>query len=87
MSGCSYNELPNKLRNSRKGLINIKNDDSKCFLWYHIGHLNPLKTYPERITKADRRMISRLDYSDIKFEDYGRIDKKNSICINVMMKN
>ena len=38
-----------------KGLINIKNNDNKCFLWCHIRHLNPLKTHPERITKADNK--------------------------------
>ena len=32
LSGSSYIELPNKLRNSMKGLINIKNNDTKCFL-------------------------------------------------------
>ena len=30
--GSSYIELPNKLRNSMKGLINIKNNDNECFL-------------------------------------------------------
>ena len=34
--------------------------------------------HPERITKADRRMISSLDYCGIKFpvskKDYGRIE-------------
>ena len=50
-------------------------------------HLNPLKTHPERLTKADRRIISSLDYGDIKFhvskKDYGRIEEKNSIYITV----
>ena len=32
LSGSSYIELPNKLRNSMKGLINIKNNDNECFL-------------------------------------------------------
>ena len=36
------------------GLNNIKNKRNKCFLWYHIRHLNPLKTHPERITKTDK---------------------------------
>ena len=35
-------ELTNKLKNSMKGLINIKSNDSKCLLWCHIRHLNPL---------------------------------------------
>ena len=42
LSESSSIELTNKLRNSMKGLINIENNDSKCFLWCHIRHLNPL---------------------------------------------
>ena len=67
LSGSTYIELPNKLRNPMKGLINIKNNDNKCFLWCHIRHLNQLKTHPERITKADKSMINDLDYGGIKF--------------------
>ena len=44
-------ELPNKLKNSMKGLVNIKNNDNKCFLWCHIRHLNTLKIHSERIKK------------------------------------
>ena len=32
LSGSTYIELPDELKNSMKGLINIKNDDNKCFL-------------------------------------------------------
>ena len=42
LSEGSSIELTNKLKNSMKGLINIKNNDSKCLLWCHIRHLNPL---------------------------------------------
>ena len=31
LSGISNIELPNKLKNSVKGLINIKNNDNRCF--------------------------------------------------------
>ena len=55
LSGSTYTELPDKLKNSMKGLINIKNNGNKCFLWCHIRHLNPLKIHPERITKVDKR--------------------------------
>ena len=41
LSGKSYIELPVKLKNSVKGLINIKNSDNKVFLGYKTGHLNP----------------------------------------------
>ena len=43
LSKIVYTELPCRLRNSTKGLINIKNNDNKCLLWCHIRHLNPLK--------------------------------------------
>ena len=45
--GSIYIELPEKLKNPRKGLINIKTNDNKCFFWYHIRHLNLVKRYPE----------------------------------------
>ena len=77
-----------KLKNSKKGLVNIKNDDNRCSLWCHTRHLNPLKTHSERIPKMDREtMVDSLNYSDINFavskKDYSKIEKKNSICINV----
>ena len=51
LSGSSYMNLPVKLKSPRKGLINIKNKDQKCFLWYHVRHINPSKEHPERIRK------------------------------------
>ena len=49
LSGSSYMDLSVELRSPRKGLINIKNKDKKCFLWCHVRHINPLKKHPERI--------------------------------------
>ena len=53
-----------------KGMINIKNNDSKCFIWCHIRHLNPLKIHPKRITKVDKDMVNDLDYKGIEFPVY-----------------
>ena len=47
--GSSYIDLPIELKNSKKGLINIKNNDQKCVLWCHVRHVNPIKEHPERI--------------------------------------
>ena len=38
--GSTYIKLPNELKDSRKGLINIQNDDNKCFLCCHVRYLN-----------------------------------------------
>ena len=51
LSGSSYMDLPVELRSPRKGLINIKNKDKKCFLWCHVRHINPSNKHPERIKK------------------------------------
>ena len=82
-----YTELPNELKNSMKGLINIKSDDNKCFLWYHIRHLNPLRTHPERITKVDKKWLMILIIKTLSFLYLKKIikglNKKNNICIYV----
>ena len=51
LSGSFYMDLPVELKSPRKGLINIKNKDQKCFLWCHVRHINPSKEHPERIKK------------------------------------
>ena len=87
MKGSSYIQLPTELRNSAKGLINIKNDDHECFRWCHIRHLNPQIKDPQRIKKLDKAYIEKLDYSGIKFpvttKQYSKIEKQNEININV----
>ena len=49
LSGSSYIDLPVELRIPKKGLINIKHKDNKCFLWCHFRHINLLNKHPERI--------------------------------------
>ena len=87
MKGKSYIKLPPELQNSSKGLINIKNNDNECFRWCHIRHLNPQEVHSERIKTSDRSFINKLDYSNIEFpvkvNDYNKIEKRNSININV----
>ena len=47
--GSSDIDLPTELKNPRKGLINIKNNDQKCFLWCHVRHINPVKDHPRSL--------------------------------------
>ena len=67
LMGSTYVELPNGLKNPMKGLINIRHNDNKCFLWCHIRHLNLLKRHLERIAKEDKNTINDLNYQGIKF--------------------
>ena len=55
LNGSSYIELPTELRNSKKGLINMKNKDEECFRWCQIRLLNPQIKYPERIKKEGKK--------------------------------
>ena len=87
MKGSSYIKLPQELRNSKKGLINMKNEDNECFRWCHIRHLNPQDIHLERIKKSDKEYINKLDYSGIEFpvttKQQNKIEKQNEININV----
>ena len=80
-------KLPCELNNSMTGLINIKNNDNKCFLWFHIRHLNLVEKHPQRITRKDRELVNKLDYEGINFpvskKNYCRIEMQDKICINV----
>ena len=87
MFGSTYIELPDELNHPKKGLINIKSKDDKCFLWCHVRQLNLVDDHCTRISKRDKRIASTLDYSVINFpvceKDYSGLEDKNCIKINV----
>ena len=87
MKGSSYIKLPQELRNSAKGLINMKNDDNECFRWSLIRHMKPEDIHPERIKKSDRQLRDKLNFSGIVFpvtiNQINKIEKQNEININV----
>ena len=49
--GGSYIPLPKALNNSMKGLINLKNEDHKCFMRCHVRLINPQNRKSEIIDK------------------------------------
>ena len=87
LRGNSYLPLPEELCNPRKGLINLKNEDPKCFLWCHVRHLNPEKLHPERIKLSDREFEKKVDYSGITFpvtiNQISKIERQNRVNINL----
>ena len=87
LSGSSYVKLPTELEGSKKVLINIKSNNQKYFLWWHVRHISPLKIHPERITRKDKELVNDLDYDGIMFsvqeKDISKIETKSNICINV----
>ena len=87
LSGRTYCKLPKELSNSKKGLINIQNNDEKCFLWCHIRYLNGKGKNMWRISGKDKEISKNLNYDGIEFpvskKDYDKISKMNKIDINV----
>ena len=85
--GSTFIELSNELKHLKKGLINIQNDDNKCFLWCHVRHLNPIGKNPQRIIKKGKEFANNLNYESINFpvskKDYCKIESQNKIGINV----
>ena len=96
LSASSCVKLLAKLRSPKKGLINIKNNYQKCFLWCHVWYINPVKIHPERITRKDKKLVNSPQFDGIEFpvreedgieflvgeKDFSKIEKKNNICIN-----
>ena len=82
-----YVKLPAELRSPKEGLINIKNNNQKCFLWCHIKHINQVKIHPKRITQKDKELVNDLNYDGIEFpvsgKIFSKIETKKNICINV----
>ena len=61
-------DLPVELKSPRKGLINIKNKDQKCFSWCHVRHINPSKEHPERIKKLTKKLLKNLIMMELSFQ-------------------
>ena len=83
----SYIDLPIELRGPKKGPLNIKNKDQKCFLWCHVRHINPTKKHPGKIKKIDIWLVNNLNYDGIEFlvqeNNFIKIEVQNNISINV----
>ena len=62
----SYIELPQELKN-RKAIINMKNQDNKCFMWSVLRALNPKDNHPERIDNDLKSKVETLNMEGIQY--------------------
>ena len=87
----SYIELPQELKN-RKAIINMKNQDDKCFMWSVLRALNPKDNHPERIdndlkSKVDILNMEGIQYP-VSFRGIDRFESQNpEISISVLGYN
>ena len=66
LNASSYIDLPKELKD-KKALINMKNEDNKCFLWCVLRALNPKDDHPERIDKDLRSKEETLNMEGIAY--------------------
>ena len=66
LNGSSYIELPKYLKN-KKTIINIKNDDNKCFIWCVLRALNPVENNNERVDKTSKSNLETLNTTGIVY--------------------
>ena len=83
----SYMKLP-KFLESKGAIINMKNDDDKCFLWCVLRALNLKNNHNEIIDGDLKSKIDTLDMGDIKYPvklpDINEFERLNSsIAISV----
>ena len=87
-----YIELPEQYRNSKKGLVNIRNDDDKCFQYCIIAALHPPNNKKTRIDyyqskKVQENIVPLYNWNGVKFptslKDVRKFEANNKITINV----
>ena len=62
----SYIELPQALKN-RKAIINMKNQDDKCFMWCVLRALNPKDKNNERIDNDLKNKVDTINMEGIQY--------------------
>ena len=89
IKASSYIDLPKELKN-KNAIINMKNEDNKCFLWCVLRALNPSKDkHPSRIDKDLKSKENTLNMEGIEYpvslKDINRFEKQNpEISISVL---
>ena len=87
----SYIDLPPALKN-KHAIINMKNQDEKCFLWSVLRALNPKDKNAERVdndlkSKEDTLNMKGIQYP-VNFRDIDRFESQNpEISISVLGYN
>ena len=75
LNASSYIDLPKELKNKR-ALINMKNEDNKCFLWCVLRALNPKDRDSERIDKDLKSKVETLNMAGITYPvDFRGVDR------------
>ena len=91
LKASSYIKLPKELKN-KKAIINMKNEDNKCFIWCVLRALNPKDKNAERVDENLKSKEHTLNMDGIAypvdFRGIDRFEKQNlEISISVLGYN
>ncbi|GFW55306.1 uncharacterized protein TNCV_116921 [Trichonephila clavipes] len=87
LRGSSYIDLPKKIKD-KKAVINVKNDDNKCFMWSVLSALHPADDHVDRISKY-KPYKNELNFEGIEFpvkmDDrvFKRFERLNNVSVNI----
>ena len=65
IGGTSYIELPKNIYDT-KSIVNIKNEDQKCFMWSVLAALHPANYHPERVIHY-QAFQDKLNFTGMEF--------------------
>ena len=91
LRGETWVPLPKELAD-KKAIINMQNEDNKCFLWCVLRALNPKDNHPERVDKDLKLKENSLNMKGIEYpvslKNIDKFEKQNqTICITVFGYN
>ena len=87
IKGSSYLPTPSWI-NAKKAVINIKNDDNKCFIWSILAALHPASSNVSWLPNYSR-YINELNLTNLQFpmdiKQIPKFEELNNISINVFI--
>ena len=85
LKGSSYIELPKYLQ-TKKAIVNVKNQDNECLKWALLSALHPVGSNPHRVFKY-KQHENELNFAGVGFpvtlKDIPKVEKQNNLTINV----
>ena len=80
LRGSSYIEIPKELKD-KKAIINMKNEDNRCFIWCVLRALYPVQKNKDRLDKTLKSKIETLNTTGIRYP-VSLPDLKKFECLN-----
>ena len=87
LKGSSYIKIPKYLQ-TKKAIVNVKNQDNECLKWALLSALHPVEhgRNPDRVSKY-KPYENELNFAGVGFpvtlKDISKVEKQNNLAINV----